>query len=105
MRKSPHVDVDRPLVAVVIVAPDSLQQHVARQRDSRVRRQRDEQSVFARFETDVAAVDAYFTRGLIDLEPSETAHARRSRRHCIPLRRKTARTRAITSRGENGLTT
>ena len=76
--QSPHVNVDRPLVAVEIVAPDSLQQHVARQRDSRVRRQRYEQSVLARFETYVAAVDAYFTRGLIDLEPSKTAHARRT---------------------------
>jgi len=70
------VNVDGSFVAVEVVAPNALEQRVAREGNTGIRRKGQQERVLARFEPDIVAVDTRFPGGLVDLQAAETPQLR-----------------------------
>ena len=100
------VDVHRPRLAAVVVAPDVLEQLVAGEHLARVAEQEREQLERLGLERHGLAVAQHAVAGEVDLHPAEVDQRRRRRppRACS-ARRKIARIRAVSSRRLNGLVT
>ena len=96
--------VDDVVIAEPLPAPHALEQPLAAERHPRLAREHVEQIELELRQLDRLAAAAHLSRGRVDLEVTEPA------RRVVWLRlargrRSIARTRAISSPGENGLVT
>ena len=100
------VDLDRARLAGRAEAPHRLQQLIARDHLAGVAQQVLEQVELALGELDLRAVDAHLAGAAGQDHRAELEHVLGvGGRPALPARRRTALTRAVSSRGENGLAT